>query len=310
MSRPLPLLLCAALGLTLGGCKSCDKVETALRSTEESLRETREELSRQGVYTAALEHEMRIIRGEVYAGVPGKPVAVFPVRSVVFGSQTGGHDSPNGLGDDGVQVILEPRNAEGKPIQVPGEAIVQVQEITPEGFKRLLSSWLIDKDMIKASWRQGLLSQGYNIILPWKVPPSTEKLRLVVQFRLEDGRVFEADKDITIRLPKGTPPKPESIPTLPMPRQVEPTRPMPPPGPETSIPVVIPLPPPPSIHGPVPGSIPGPVPGSGTITVPVPSPSLPPKKPEGPILDGPSLGMKPTDPAVKPAAVEIGRPMK
>jgi hypothetical protein len=299
MCRPL-LLCCAVLGLALGGCKSCDKVETALRSTEDSLRETREELARQGVYTAALEHEMRIIRGEIFGGPPGQPVAVFPVRSVVFGSQTGGHDAPNGLGDDGLQVILEPRNAEGKPIQVPGEAIVQVLEITPEGFKRLLSSWLIDKDMIKAAWRQGLLSQGYNIILPWKVPPSSEKLRLVAQFKLEDGRVFEADKDVTIRLPKGTPAPAPRLETLPPPRTpttpTPPIRPMPPPN-EVSTPVI--MPPPPGILNP------------GTISVPVPSPSrvpLPaPKKPE--ILDGPSLGLKPTtDPAVRPISVEMGLP--
>jgi hypothetical protein len=287
MSRPVLLLLCAALGLTLGGCKSCDKVESALRSTEESLRESREELARQGVYTSALEHEMRIIRGEVYAGTPGKPVAVFPVRGVAFGSQTGGHDAPNGLGDDGVQIILEPRNAEGKPIQVPGEAVVQIQEITPEGFKRLLSSWVLDRDQIKASWRQGLLSQGYNVILPWKLTPTSEKLRLVAQFKLEDGRVFETDKDITVRLPKGTTPRVDPLPSLPAPRTTIPVTPMPPPNE---------LPPPAQPRFPEP------------LTVP-PVPVVPQKKPDP--FDGPSLGWQPIlDPPLRRVNVEMGPPRK
>jgi hypothetical protein len=36
--------------------------------------------------------------------------------------------------------------------------------------------------------------------LPWKTWPSFEKLRVVVQFASADGRLFEADRDVTIRL--------------------------------------------------------------------------------------------------------------
>src|SRR5262245_42509679 len=109
MSRPLALqlLLLVACG---AGCHSAstDRVEAALRSTEESLREARDHLQRQGAYTSALEQEVRILRGEAYPAPPGQPVAIFPVRSVVLGRQTGGHDSASGLGDDGLQVIIEP----------------------------------------------------------------------------------------------------------------------------------------------------------------------------------------------------------
>jgi len=280
MSRPLVLLL---LGLTVAagaGCRSnnTDRVESALRSTEECLREAKEQLHRQGTYTNALEHELRILRGEVHAGQPGQPVAIFPVRDVVLGRQTGGHDSASGQGDDGLQVIIEPRNAEGRPIQVPGDAMLQVLEVTTEGHKRLLSSWYIDKDQVKASWRMGLLSQGYNVILPWKVIPATEKLRLVLQFRLEDGRVFEADRDVTVRLPRGAVARPSTtvvspeppITTLPPPKAEPPTR----------VPTPIPEPP-----------------------TPLPEPPKKPEVPDGPILQRPAH----TDPAVRPA-VELGRP--
>jgi hypothetical protein len=60
--------------------------------------------------------------------------------------------------------------------------------------------------------------------------PSTEKLRVVVQMRLNDGRVFEADRDVTIHLPPPSqrrilPPDAEPVlpkeETLPLPRPAE-----------------------------------------------------------------------------------------
>jgi hypothetical protein len=88
---------------------------------------------------------------------------------------------------------------------------------------------------VRHTWRSGLLSSGYFIVLPWKNWPASEKLRLVVRFTLVDGRVFEADKDITIRLTPSAhrktvpPPDPadgapalDSIPVLPPPRKLAP----------------------------------------------------------------------------------------
>jgi hypothetical protein len=76
------------------------------------------------------------------------------------------------------------------------------------------------------------LSTGYVVALPWKLCPTTEKLRVVAQFKLPDGRVFEADKDVTIHVPPkaqqpvlATEPvavDPPDEKTLPLPRRVEP----------------------------------------------------------------------------------------
>ena len=46
------------------------------------------------------------------------------------------------------------------------------------------------------------------VVLPWKRPPVSERLRVVAQLVLPDGRVFEADRDVTIR-PPVHPPRPE-----------------------------------------------------------------------------------------------------
>src|SRR5439155_24466275 len=53
---------------------------------------------------------------------------------------------------------------------------------------------------LRKTWRSGLLSSGYQVVLPWKAWPSSEKLRVTARFTLVDGRSFEADKDVSIRL--------------------------------------------------------------------------------------------------------------
>src|SRR5262249_33925933 len=107
---------------------------------------------------------------------------------------------------------------EGHVVKVPGTMIVQAVEIGPDGIKRPLSSWEIDQAHLSRSWRRGLLNTGYVLVLPWKIWPSTEKLRVTVQFRLNDGRLFEPDRAINVRAaPANQRPRPTSDPVGPSP---------------------------------------------------------------------------------------------
>src|SRR5262249_26165792 len=106
-----------------------------------------------------------------------------------------------------LQVVLEPRDPDGHAIKAPGSLYVEVVQITPEGLKTPLCSWQIPPDQLRRSWKSGLFTTGYYLVLPWKVWPSTPKLRVTARFTLADQRVFEADKDITIRLAPQASPK-------------------------------------------------------------------------------------------------------
>jgi hypothetical protein len=108
---------------------------------------------------------------------------------------------------------------------------------------------MIPPEELRRSWKNGLLTTGYLLNLPWKVWPSSEKLRVTAQFQLADGRVFEADRDVTVRLtplnqrpavvPNTTPPDSRLPPTplpkeggptlLPAPRLIDPAKPKTPP---------------------------------------------------------------------------------
>ena len=78
-------------------------------------------------------------------------------------------------------------------------------EVKPEGTKVPIG--LGDStDKLRPLWKPGLMSSGYSVVLPWQKWPTSNKLRVVLRFTLSDGRVFEADKDVTIRPPKVAPP--------------------------------------------------------------------------------------------------------
>jgi hypothetical protein len=227
----------AAVLAAASGChSSAHRVESELHAREVEAQELREQLDGYKAHNQALEIELRALRGDPWALGPGPGPVVppalvppaYPIRSLTLGRQTGGYPSEHGYGDEALQVFAEPRDAEGHTVKVPGSALlVQAIEITPEGLKRPLSTWDIPPDELRNTWRSGLLSTGYSLTLPWKVWPSTDKLRVVAQLRLPDGRVYEADKDVIIHPAPGAhrpapAPAPSGAPVLPPPTPVPP----------------------------------------------------------------------------------------
>lgn len=241
-------LVACCLGLSLliaaSGCRSCDRVESELRARESDVRELREELDRCGVYNQTLQQEVHALRGQLGVPLSGPPPAAYPVQKLTLGPQSGGRSNNLCPGDDSLQVEVEPRDPDGHVIKAPGQLLILTEEITPEGLKRPLSSWMIPPDLLRKSWVNGLLTTGYLLNLQWKIWPSTEKLRVSVQFQLADGRLFGADRDVTVRLtpinqrpgaaPKTNPnaaplPPDQGAPMLlPAPRPIDPAKPNPP----------------------------------------------------------------------------------
>lgn len=231
----------AVLVMAACGCRHsrCDLVEAEARAREAEANELRCALDGCKAQNMALQLEVNALRGG-----PGPVVSHFgpcPLKCIALGRQTGGHPSDQCRGDDALQVQVEPRDSEGHVVKVPGSSVlVQAVEISPEGLKRPLSAWEVPADELRFTWRTGLLSTGYVLTLPWKVWPTFDRLRVVAQLRLSDGRTFEADKDVTIRpaaapgpvlpapapvAPPGVPSRPPGVPVLPTPLPVVPARP-------------------------------------------------------------------------------------
>lgn len=204
----LSLLCCALLPVAsffVTGCRNCHLVESELRSKENELRETRDELNRSESINEALSRELDALRMGVCNRIaPELAAQTYTLKEITLGRGTGGYDEDKHFGDEALQIVLEPRDLDGHAIKAPGSLLVNAFEIGPEGLKTPLSTWEISPDQLRRTWRSGLLSTGYYVILPWKIWPSSNKLRIIVRLTLPDGRAFEADKDVTIRSTKQT----------------------------------------------------------------------------------------------------------
>lgn len=234
--RPSPFsffLLPFAFCLLTSGCRNGgEKVEAELRRRDAELREVRDELCQAQLMNESLQRELHHIEQTV--PVPGGVEAIHAiagVKDIVLGRQTGGYRED--CGDSALQVILEPRDCENHTIKAPGLLRVYALEIGTDGIKKPLTNWEVPPEKLSRLWKSGLWSSGYTVILPWNVWPTTEKLRVVAQFVLPDGRTFEADKDITIRLPSAEQRKSPSLPPSPPPSAppAAPTETLPPPKP-------------------------------------------------------------------------------
>ncbi len=198
------LALTAALGAAIScltGCRSCSKVERELAARESDVRTLKDELGRATFMADALSKELSAQKGLPGPdGILRPPTEPYPVRSLRLGGRTSGRPSDTLPGDNRLEVMLEPLDTEGQSIKAPGSAQIEVQEVTPEGLKRPLSVWEVPPDQLRRSWQSGLINTGYILEFPWKSFPTTETLRVTARFRMMDGRMFEADKDIRVRV--------------------------------------------------------------------------------------------------------------
>jgi hypothetical protein len=249
MRWPVALSLGAALALSVCGCRSsCSKVEAELRAREDDVRELHERLDQAQFHNQALMRELCAMRGMPGPhGVVEAPSEPYPVRSLALGRQTGGRASETLPGDDALRVLVEPRDPEGSAIKAPGTLTVEALEVTREGLKRPLSTWQVPPQELRHKWQNGLITTGYVLTLPWQAWPTTNKVRVIARFQLLDGRVFEADKDVSIRvLPENQ--RKTLSPPAPRPAPAPPASVLPEPGP-VDPPSPSPLPPPRPVEG-------------------------------------------------------------
>jgi hypothetical protein len=201
------------------GCRhNSDLVERELRERDKQFREALDELGKAEHHNLAQQHEIEALRHG--ATITSEQAAqTFGLRRITFGRGTGGVDNDSLPGDEALQVILEPRETDDHIIKAPGTLYVLAVEINPQGLKTPFSSWTVSPEQLRRSWKQGLLSTGYSLILPWKNFPLTENVRVVGRFVSADNRVYETDKDIKVRLVPGAPRRPEGPLDCPIPPQ-------------------------------------------------------------------------------------------
>jgi hypothetical protein len=209
--------------LLLCGCRNTNHelLESELRTKEIQYRELLDEHEKTEHHARALQSEIEALRKGSKLS-PEQASQTFNTKRITLGRATGGQDVDNKTGDDALLVVVEPRDGSDHIIKTPGTLRVWVLEISAQGVKTPFSHWDIPPDELARSWKSNLLSNGYFVTQRWKSYPTTENLRLTVQLITSDGRIFEADRDIRVRLLPGAEklhnPPLEKGPEFPMPQ--------------------------------------------------------------------------------------------
>jgi hypothetical protein len=116
-------------------------------------------------------------------------------------SLTGGIASDDGSGDQGLLVVVEPRDRAGRSVDAPAEMSVVVLDPAIQGDASLLSRWDFSAAETAAMFRRAGHSRAIHLTTTWTGDaPKHNKLHLYVRYVTTDGRKLEADQPIEVAL--------------------------------------------------------------------------------------------------------------
>lgn len=135
--------------------------------------------------------------------VEPEPTDTRVTHIVLIPDRTHGRNFDGRLGDDGVTVVVEPRNADDQFVPRPGPISVVVLDPALEGEAARVARWDFDGEEIGYRLRKGSrATRGIDLKLPWPdQPPATGELHVFVRYETDDGRKLEIDGPLVVTLP-------------------------------------------------------------------------------------------------------------
>jgi len=115
---------------------------------------------------------------------------------------TGGSDLDRRSGDDGLSVVIEPRNAADEYVPQAGAISIVVLDPSKAGEEARVARWNFDLSATQQKLKTGSAARGIQLQMPWPAsPPSTERLHLFVRYETADGRQLQTDREIFLTPP-------------------------------------------------------------------------------------------------------------
>ncbi len=113
------------------------------------------------------------------------------------GQNLGADDS-----NDGMYLVLQPRNASGEAIDVPASlTIVVLDPLRPENESKL-GRWTLTKEEVDAQLEPVGIGHGYHIPLRWQAAkPTGDVVQVYVRYEMEDGRRLVNERRLQLHVP-------------------------------------------------------------------------------------------------------------
>jgi hypothetical protein len=125
------------------------------------------------------------------------------VASIVLDrAMTGGIGSDDRSGDQGLLVVIEPRDASGRVVDAPAAVNVAVLDPAYQGEAARVARWNFTAAETAALFRRTNSGVAIHLAMGWPdSPPKHNKLHLFVRYLTADRRTIEVNQPIEIALP-------------------------------------------------------------------------------------------------------------
>jgi hypothetical protein len=122
------------------------------------------------------------------------------VNQIVFTSHfIGNIEGDDQQGEKGLLVVVEPRNASGQYVALPGPVSVVVLDRSKTGADARVARWDVDAAQTAQSLKATLFGRGIHLELPWPDgPPQSDELRVYARYITVDGRKLDAHQDLQV----------------------------------------------------------------------------------------------------------------
>jgi hypothetical protein len=138
---------------------------------------------------------------------PAAAVEGTPTTLVINKRLTGGMDRDGQPGDEGILVVVEPRDAAGQLVKTPGTVSVVVLDPAEQGPAARIARWDFAADEVTGHFQNTVFGRGLQFELPWPDnPPKNRDLQLFVRFTTASGEKLTSETKIQVRTP-GDPPR-------------------------------------------------------------------------------------------------------
>jgi hypothetical protein len=115
---------------------------------------------------------------------------------------TGGYDTDSRPGDEGILVVIQPQDAQGRSVQAPAEVSVAVLDPALQGEAARVARWDFTAAETATRFRKTGPGGAIQLKMLWPAdPPVHSQLYLFVRYTTGDGRRLQAEGPIQITLP-------------------------------------------------------------------------------------------------------------
>ncbi len=124
---------------------------------------------------------------------------------------TGGIGAGGAVGDEGLLVVIEPRDFSGNIVNLPGDISVALLDPALTGEQARLARWDFPAAETQGMVRTGS-QPGIHMRLPWKSTPAHDRLKVFVRYTTRDGRKLQTERLISVALSGPSPAPLEAAP--------------------------------------------------------------------------------------------------